>query len=401
MKKNLGRMRFLCAFLLIAGVLVAGAHAEKTKIRVVVENASIRVKPELQGEIIKTPPIGSIFETERKEGEWYEVKVKTEVGVMIAGYIHEMFVEILSAEAEHREVEKKPEEPKSQTEIKKAEPEIEQVPQETAKKISPKFDLAFMGGIVGGAFVDKSTSYSDDWSEGILESVTESGTISHEFKRPFGFTMSMSYLILGGLGLQLRADYNTTVKISDDQGSHYNLAWSWTSDAGPFETEENWPVTGEFSLMPISLNLIYKIQGSGVFIPYISAGVTYFTGNVKISTTGAYAFSYVSGDYRRIEYLSLPLRMDESLSGVGFNLNGGFDFRLMKNIALTVDAAYFIKSKIEKNWAVAPGTYPGNNFPEFSWIIDQEFADILSDALGTLSINPSFFKVAGGIKFIF
>jgi opacity protein-like surface antigen len=401
MKKSLGRMGFLCVFLLIAGVLVAGAHAEKTRIRVVVENASIRVKPDLQGGIIKTPPIGSIFEAERKEGDWYEIKLKTEVGVMITAYIHEMFVEILSAETEHGEVEKKPEEPKSPREIKKAAPEIEQAPQETTKRIFPKFSLAFMGGIVSGSFVNKSTSYSDDWSEGILESVTESGTIRHEFKRPFGFTVSMSYFIFGGLGLQLRADYNTKVKISDDQGSQYNMVWSWTSGAGPFDVEEVWPVTGEFSLMPISLNLIYKIQGSGVFIPYISAGVTYFTGNVKISTRGAYAFSYVSGDYRRIEYLSLPLGIDESLSGVGFNLNGGFDIRLMKNMALTVDAAYFIKSKTEKKWAVAPGTYPGNNFPELSWIIDQESAEILSDALGTLSINPSFFKVVGGIKFIF
>jgi opacity protein-like surface antigen len=401
MKKNLERMGFLCVFLLIAGGLVAGAHAEKTKIRVVVENASIRVKPDLQGAVIKTPPIGSIFEAEGKEGEWYEIKLKTEVGVMISAYIHEMFVEIINAETEHREVEKKPEEPKSQREIKKAEPAIEQAPQETTKKVFPKFSLAFMGGIVSGSFANNSTSYSDDWSEGILERVTESGTISHEFKRPFGFTVSMSYFILGGLGFQLRADYNTKVKISDDQGSQYNMVWSWTSGAGPFEAEEIWPVTGEFSLMPISFNLIYRIQNSGVFIPYVSAGVTYFTGNVKISTRGAYAFSYVSGDYRRIEYLSLPLGIDESLSGVGFNLNGGFDFRLMKNMALTVDAAYFIKSKTDKNWTVAPGTYPGNNFPELSWMIDQELAEILSDALVPLSINPSFFKVVGGIKFIF
>jgi opacity protein-like surface antigen len=216
-----------------------------------------------------------------------------------------------------------------------------------------------------------------------------------------GFTVSMSYLILGGLGIHLRADYNAKVDISDDKGSYYNLSWSWTGGAGPFEIEEYWPVSGEFSLLPLSFNLIYKIQSDGIFIPYISAGVTYFTGKVRILTTGAYAFSYVSGDYRRIEYLDLPVDMDESLSGIGFNVNGGFDLRFMKNIALTVDVAYFFKSKMEKNWAVAPGTYPGNNFPELSWVVDQEFADMLSDALGPLSINPSFFKVVGGIKFIF
>ena len=88
MKKGFRLKVVICLILAAVIVFTADAYAEKLKIRVVVDSARIRLKPDLQGEIIKNPPLGSVFEVEKQEGDWYEIRVRTEVGVLITGYIH-------------------------------------------------------------------------------------------------------------------------------------------------------------------------------------------------------------------------------------------------------------------------------------------------------------------------
>jgi hypothetical protein len=69
-------------------------HAESQRIIVVVENASIRSEPDMTGRVIESPAFGSLFEVKQKVGDWYEVEFPSAVGVLVTGYIHEMFVEV-------------------------------------------------------------------------------------------------------------------------------------------------------------------------------------------------------------------------------------------------------------------------------------------------------------------
>jgi len=84
---------------------------QEKSVRVMVDNASIRLKPDLQSEIIKSPPLGSVFEVVKKEGDWYEIKFKTELGVLLPGFIHEMYVESVETEIPVPSPVKKPAEP--------------------------------------------------------------------------------------------------------------------------------------------------------------------------------------------------------------------------------------------------------------------------------------------------
>jgi opacity protein-like surface antigen len=303
-----------------------------------------------------------------------------------------MYVEILKEQP-----------PVKQEEVKQpAEPRMKPAPLTEPQKKKPyKGDFAVMGGIAMASFVPDSTSYSDSWNEGILKSVTESGTVTHKIDNPLGVGISFSYLFMGGLGIQARVDYNLTKKfIPEESLSDYTITWSWTS-SGPYSIDETWPVTGEISVIPLSLNLIYKVQGGGIFVPYFSGGVSYFTGKLKANTYGGFGLTWTDSTSRYIDYLDIPVMIDASLSGIGFNVGGGIDLVLTPNIAISLEGIYFIGKTIEEYWAPVPGTYSGNNFPNVSWTIDQTFVDLIIEEMPTLEIKTSFLKLQAGIKFLF
>jgi hypothetical protein len=72
-----------------AGTTEAGTQ----KIRVAVEDATIRSAPDMTSRVIDTPAFGSVFDVREKVGEWYRVDYLSRVGVVVTGYVHEMFVE--------------------------------------------------------------------------------------------------------------------------------------------------------------------------------------------------------------------------------------------------------------------------------------------------------------------
>jgi len=84
--------------LVIAFILVLptiNQAQQKQRIKVVVRNASVRLQPNIDSEVILSPPVGSTFEVENKIGEWYEIKFSSEIGVLITGYINSQFVDVI------------------------------------------------------------------------------------------------------------------------------------------------------------------------------------------------------------------------------------------------------------------------------------------------------------------
>jgi hypothetical protein len=399
MKNGLGRIAFLGVFLLVAGVLAADAYAEKTKIRVVVEKASIRLRPDLQGEIIKTPPIGSIFEAERKEGEWYEVKIQTEVGVMIAGYIHEMFVETVSWEAPPPELPKKPE----QAPAKGEEPSKITPPSagrtESSKARAKRFEIVFRAGYMSGTSTE-SSAYSDSFSGGVLDAANVSGTITTELTKPWGFDGALNIFLVKGVGIQLKFDYASSSKITDASKSTYDLDWRWNNGSS-YDTQDEWAVGGDVSLYILSGNLIFKIPAGRFIAPVISGGLSYFSGSAKVDTSVGYATTWTSQGYRFIDYFVIPAMVDTSLGGVGFNAGAGIDFVFSPSVALNIEGRYFYKGQVQANWTLQPGEYPSTIDDGWTLTLDQGDVDEIATAISPFSLNPSFFKISGGIKFMF
>ena len=385
--------RKLCAPIVILTLFLAlflfpgDAIAQDLKIRVAGKDASIHLKPDAESRVIQISPVGTVLDAEKKVGEWYQVKIRSRLGVILTGYIHQDYVEEITAEESEEAV---------------TEPVGEEIPTPAPEKRASRGDIGIRFGFVSGSFLGEKSSYSLNWSENLLKSVNESGAISTKIQNPLGVGLSFSYFISGGLGLQLKLDYNLTSEIKREESqSTYTLTWSWTDGRGPFDRSKEWSVDGEFSVIPISLNFTYKMQGGGMLVPYISAGASYFFGNVKANTKSGLGITWEAEGSQYIDYVDVPLRIDESIGHFGFNVGGGLDLLLSSSFGLNVEAAYFLGKKIDQTWEPVSGTYSGNNFPDVSWMIDSATIELIRGQVDPLEVNTSFFKVQAGIKLLF
>jgi len=363
------------------------------KIKVIVENASLRVKPSMDAEVLgENIPVATVFSVEKKTGEWYEVKFQSKMGVMITGYIHEMFVEAVPSEIEVKPAEPpKKEEPKPATTMPRS--------YAPGPAFGHQLELGLGFGLGFGSFLPASSSTAYSWGPvGSLLSVHESITVAHAVKSPLGLGFSLAYYFSGGFGVKVRVDMNFKQNI-ETATSDYSITWTWNRpiNPGPFTETNNWPVTGDISIMPISIDLVYKFSLEGAFQPYVNAGASFFTGTANVSTTTGWGVTFLSGGFRYIDYLAVPLKVeDASLSSVGFNAGLGFDFFISPNIGLNLDAAYFFGKTFDIPWVAVGGTYPTNLDPGFN--VTASDLSFITEHLGTLQVKTSFFKIMAGVK---
>lgn len=78
-------------------VLTVSGQTQKFRLRVVTEQANIRLKPDIGSEMIWQVRQGIEMEAEKKEGEWYLVVLEKPDGSLIRGYVHESLVEIVTS----------------------------------------------------------------------------------------------------------------------------------------------------------------------------------------------------------------------------------------------------------------------------------------------------------------
>jgi sugar lactone lactonase YvrE len=72
-------------------------------VKVIVDSATVKVTPEIDGETLARIPLNTLLEAVEKEGEWYKVSFENE-GLEITGFIHEMLVRELSEDELAQEV---------------------------------------------------------------------------------------------------------------------------------------------------------------------------------------------------------------------------------------------------------------------------------------------------------
>jgi opacity protein-like surface antigen len=106
--------------LFLSPLFLVGAEISSSPIKLLVtaEQANIREKPDIASTILLQVPEGTALEADRKEGEWYAVKVEQEEGGFLVGYVHESLVRVIEPQEEKIEkkeaVEEKPPEKKPQ-----------------------------------------------------------------------------------------------------------------------------------------------------------------------------------------------------------------------------------------------------------------------------------------------
>lgn len=386
--RNIGSRAALGLLLLWACVLAV--QAADIKIKVVVENATIRSKPGIEGSVIEEKiPLGAVYLSSKKEGEWYEVRFRSRLGVQLTGFIHEMYVEVIKEGEEATGIPKPP----------PAFPGLGF----GGEKRPMNFEIGFLFGLSSGAFLPASSSYSDSWSYQELETVTETDTIGHKLNNsPAMGGGYLTYYFLGGFGLRLSFDYNFKQTLSASQ-SAFDMTWTWTLGRGTYSLDDKWPVQGDYSLLPISFNFIYKLQTGGALIPYFTAGLTYFMGKANLSTSVGYGESWLSSDLatQYVDYFIIPVKLEKTLDTLGGNVGGGLDFLFSPNVGLTVDAIYYIGPSSEELWPILAGSYPAANFSGVTLQLQANGATALQNKYTKLNFKLSYFRIAGGLKILF
>lgn len=94
-KTNHGKPKLIGIIILFALFLIL--ESAPIKIKVIVDNASVKATPEIGGKNLAGIQLNTILEAEEKADEWYKVMLEAE-GIQITGYIHEMLVEVYTGE---------------------------------------------------------------------------------------------------------------------------------------------------------------------------------------------------------------------------------------------------------------------------------------------------------------
>ncbi len=92
---HFGCVRVILTSLFVLMSLLCSAQTHSSlQVRVIIENANIRTRPELDSEILNIAAKGTVFEVIEKAGSWYAVKMgEDSIGHSVYGYIHESMVD--------------------------------------------------------------------------------------------------------------------------------------------------------------------------------------------------------------------------------------------------------------------------------------------------------------------
>jgi len=319
MKTKSEHNHFICIFIIALFLLPTFVDAEEQEIRVVTGNASIRLKPDTESEIIETPPIGTVFGVENKVGEWYEIKFRSRVGMIIIGYIHEKDVEEMKIEEEAIE-EIKPE-PEKVAEVRSSPPR----PIDRKKMIHIK-----VGGLSSFGKV-----YDHEHSIPLFE---ERLIITNIYETSPAFGVNL------GAGVFINTAFEVTANIDlffsqTDPGKlridvpNPNIFYDHKSD------ESKTDLSPRKTRIGFGINF-HPIM-DGMIRPYIGAGGNYIHSKIDLVTGFSWTLTEYQDGRHSVELTNFKYE-ETSFSKFGFNLGAGINLEVTDNMVIFGEGNYAI-----------------------------------------------------------
>jgi hypothetical protein len=333
--------------LIIAFVLLlpAVSHAQqKQRIKVIVRNASIRLQPNVDSEVILSPPTGSTFEVEKKVGEWYEIKFTSELGVLITGYIHSMFVDVIAAEPEPEpEVVQEPVQRRAQPRPRRARP----------RGSLSKFNIS-LGAFFSPAHVMYDT-YEDPWS---LDYLGEFLYVYDYMESPYatGFTAGFGIFVMPRVeffGSFASASGNPWWEMRLEVPSPYffdDPRWD-DIDSDAFSDEEQ--LTYKQNILSFGLNLY--LMRTGKWSLYIGGGGSYIMTTVELLYDVSFTHNWYPGPQDHDVVIDSVTFEETKINTFGFNFKFGAELRISRNIFLFLEGMY-ISAKDDVPYPLDPNT---------------------------------------------
>jgi hypothetical protein len=279
--------------------------------------------------------------------------------------------------------------------------------------IVKKFELSLSGGLAIPR-LRGSTQYADSWNHDFLTQVRERTAIEVTAGRPPSVEVGLAYFWSPNVGVQLAAGFQDA-DVGTAAFSEIHWTWSPQVGNGSFSRSTDWRGTGRLRTIPISLNLIVRIEGPRLGI-FVSGGPTVFFSSFSAET--AFGFGFTKTDPpvvpapkvdQFVDALGVGLELvDRSWNALGANVAVGAVYRLGDSLGLTLEGRFFAGPKKIFRWDFVLGEYDGlyfsGDYPILRAVpFTAEDVTFIGDrgTMTELTVNPSFFRLAAGIKFAF
>ena len=401
-------LRMICLSLVLFIISTVELYSQGAKVRIISEQAVLRLAPSNDSIEFKKLPLGSEFGVEETVGDWIKIMMPPDAdGLVIAGYVHKSFVEFeIKQDKTEQQIKPLPEEPiRKEVPINK---DLSPKSRKAEEGIAPGNQLykrAELSISIGGGFfgLDSSSIYSDSGSMYLVTSFDEESVLNMTSENGIFFGGSMSYFINKNLGIQASIG---SIQSKVPSKTTFDFRYTW-NDGRSYSHVEHWDGNGDLSSVPLSFNLIGRF-GEKPATFYLSGGYTLFSNKLRADSYMGMVLSDVETDYiygvpyytQYIDGLKVPVTIDESWTSSGFNIGGGLDFKLSANVAFNIDGRYYACPSKELGWTYVTGDYDGL-YGEYTWTVGSDEAEVYGDATSPLDVGLSFFKISAGIKFFF
>lgn len=326
----------IIVFLLI---LPAISHAQKQRIKVTVRNASIRMQPNVDSEIVLTPPVGSTFEVEKKLGDWYEVKFTSDIGVLITGYIHSMFVEAIEEQPEpEREIVPQP-----------AKPKLKPVPARVRPQAArqTRFNVS-IGGLFSSAYLINDYEYSAPTALG------EDLYVYDTFESPEAFGFS------AGVGFFVMPRIEVTGSVATMSGTPWwslelDMPSPYYYDDYRFDTVDTDTISTAPTFKKNMLNFgvnIYLIKKNSLGV-YVGGGGTLIKATLDLVYEVTFTHTWYPPTLDHDVTIDSVTFEETDLSTFGAHFRAGVDFKVGRNISLYAEGRY-IAAKVDQEYPLDP-----------------------------------------------
>ena len=319
----------LLAVLLAPGPALWADGPLAITLQVTAELAIVREKPDILSSVVKQLIAGAVLEAEKKEGEWYQVRVDLDAGGTVVGYVHESLVRVVSGapagaqpasqtdkEPPPEKVEEKPVKPAAETTEPPApatqppasstKPPESQAPKEPARHaVSIWYGgrYAVVGDLNDGAagMADYFAARLDADPANDVDSVHVGSAFGAEYRRS----------LTSGLDIAIGAGY-------------FSAENSSTLNYKDQPTTTRYMTTPSVSAVPVSLSLVFRAMKR----IYIKAGLEL-------------AFAHCEYLYRFEEGGAVQEWQGSADDvGIGLALAAGYELRLSETISLFAEAGY-------------------------------------------------------------
>ncbi|NIM89958.1 MAG: SH3 domain-containing protein [Candidatus Aminicenantes bacterium] len=309
-KTKKGFVFFTCLIILL--LLPEVSQAEKLNVKIVVDNAIVRLKPDMGSMVIGTVPLGTILESEEQVDGWFRVSLPPdEKGYIVTGYIHSIAVEIVEEEMiEEVPARMSPVSPLVETEEPSRLPTIG-----TPPGPGVSFGLKLSGGMGYLSVGDLNASFQG-WNDYFEEAWfgVEGGAEGEYQLLHWGYDFSGEIIVypIPELGIALGAGYMQVSKESNVKVSTF------------FGTEEI-SATPRISAIPITLGVYFTPPlGSGVNL-ILSAGAGYYIGQMSWEREVSDIFGEFTDTWKT------------NKGTLGFQGSLGFEFAFSPKIAFVIE----------------------------------------------------------------